>query len=83
MVFLFSVIVILSIFLCVSIIYGINAGRETRRVKRMYDQCEDVNRSLIYDNCVLTDKIEKIRDLNLIDCTGNDYYRELLTTKID
>ena len=34
---------------------------------------------ILYDNCVLADKIEKIRNLNLIDYSNNDYYKELLT----
>ena len=34
----------------------------------------------LYENCVLQDKIEKIKSLNLIDYSNNDYYKELLTT---
>lgn len=33
----------------------------------------------VFENCILQEKIEKIKSLNLIDYNNNDYYKELLT----
>lgn len=49
------------------------------RLKKTYESYNE----LIYNNCVLTDKLEKIKALNLIDYENNGYYAELLSTKIN
>lgn len=48
--------------------------------ERLSKKEEEYN-DLIYDYCVLVEKLKKIKELNLIDYENNQYYNELLTIK--
>ena len=46
--------------------------------ERLSKKTDEYN-GLIYDYCILTNKLKKIKDLELIDYKNNQYYAELLT----
>lgn len=73
----------LSILLTASFIWNINMAHVVRDAREKASNYRNAYYDVVYSNCVLTSKLERIRDLGLIDYEGNDEYRELLTTKID
>lgn len=70
---------ILVFALCVVLMKYIKLSRYDKQLKSEIDKVRENYNNTLYDNCILEDKIEKIRNLNLIDYSNNDYYRELLT----
>lgn len=82
MAFLILIIGILSALLGVSIIICARLNNEVKKINEKLSETSLNYHGLVYTNCVLTDKLEKIKNLNLIDYNNNDYYKELLTTEI-
>lgn len=79
--FLVLIIGILSTLLGVSIIMCARLNNEVKKISDKLSENTIDYHGLLYVNCVLTDKLEKIKNLNLIDY-NNDYYKELLSTEI-
>jgi hypothetical protein len=52
---------------------------KNKQLRDEVSRMNDMYYELLYDNSILVDKIEKIKNLNLIDYNNNDYYKELLT----
>lgn len=75
----FIVISILAFMLTVSIICYVKLNEAYSKLEEELTKITNMYHDLLYDNCVLADKIEKIKNLNLIDYNNNDYYKELLT----
>ena len=65
--------------LCLVLKKYIKLSKHNKKLKSEIDKVRENYNNVLYDNCILEDKIEKIRSLNLIDYSNNDYYRELLT----
>ena len=57
----------------------IQINKNMKEIENELTRVRTIYHSTLYDNCVLVDKIEKIKNLNLIDYSNNDYYKELLT----
>lgn len=53
--------------------------KSKKEIEKELTKVNTIYHGILYDNCVLVDKIEKIKNLNLIDYSNNDYYKELLT----
>lgn len=81
--YLFIIISILSAVIGVMIIYCLNLNEEAKKANDKLNKTRDNYYDLLLTNCILVDKIEKIKNLNVIDYENNDYYRELLTTEIE
>lgn len=80
--YLLLIIGVLSTLLGIGIIYCVKLNNEIKSINKKLSESSKLCHSLLYSNCVLSDKIEKIKNLNLIDYNSNDYYKELLTTDI-
>lgn len=80
--YLLLIIGVLSTLLGVGIIYCVKLNNEIKNINEKLSESSTLCHSLLYSNCVLSDKLEKIKNLNLIDYNNNDYYKELLTTEI-
>lgn len=77
--YIIIIVVILVFALCVVLMKYIKLSGHNKQLKSEIDKVRENYNNTLYDNCILEDKIEKIRNLNLIDYNNNDYYRELLT----
>lgn len=77
--YIIIIVGILIFALCVVLMKYIKLSRHNKQLKSEIDKVRENYNNTLYDNCILEDKIEKIRNLNLIDYSNNDYYRELLT----
>lgn len=81
MVFFILIIGILSILLALSIVACVRFKNSIEAKDKKLSELSYNYYGQIYINCVLTDKLEKIKSLNLID-SENGYYKELLSTEI-
>lgn len=70
---------ILMLVTLISLIRCIKLQEKNNEMDRKMCELNAVYHETLYDNCVLSDKLEKIKDLNLIDYNNNEYYKELLT----
>jgi hypothetical protein len=70
---------ILMLVTLISLIRCIKLQEKNDEMDRKMRELNAVYHETLYDNCVLSDKLEKIKDLNLIDYNNNEYYKELLT----
>ena len=75
------IIVILMIVLGITLIKYRKLHNTNKQIRKELEKTRNVYNDVLYDNCILAGKIEKIKNLNLIDYTNNNYYRELLTTE--
>jgi len=83
MVYIFIIIAILSVLLAVFfVLYLVTNNKYEEVVRRLNKMTSDYH-DLMYNTCVLTDKLEKIKELNLIDWENNGYYKELLSTNVE
>lgn len=70
---------ILIVALAITLIKYNQLKQSKKEIEQELTKVNTICRDILYDNCVLADKIYKIRNLNLIDYSNNDYYKELLT----
>ena len=70
---------ILIVALAITLIKYNQLKQSKKEIEQELTKVNTICRDILYDNCVLADKIDKIRNLNLIDYSNNDYYKELLT----
>lgn len=68
--------------LLVTILQYNKLKKEVKKYKSKFEKMVTDYGEVVYVNCVLMDKLEKIKNLNLIDYNNNDYYKELLSTEI-
>lgn len=71
----------MTVGMCISIIENVKLYNQNKRLTVEKNKLSNDCYSLLYENFALTDRIEKIKNLNIIDYSNNDYYKELLMVK--
>ena len=79
----FIIIAILAFMLTVSVICYVKLNEAYEKLQNELSDVQTKYTNALYDYCVLANKIDKIKALNVLDYENNEYHRELLTTEIN